>query len=253
VIDIFGFNNFHRSRDNEREYSEGFHRYFFPRHPHGPRPPDGGRPHPHHFGPPPFMPPPPPGGLMPIGREGFNEMKILFLLTIVAEYKEGITIYQLNSKFNFSRGMLLNTFDSLEKEGYLKTEKDEVKGREQKYYRITDAGRKYLDELRNRWANHFAIMSEMAPPEHFGEKFLHKGFKRLLLGRFEELESKQEMLDYLKRLSAWINSMLHRLDERKNHLEIKHQKLAELTEKLNTIDKWDKQEFKSLIKEYFSK
>ncbi|TFF90821.1 MAG: hypothetical protein EU548_01085 [Promethearchaeota archaeon] len=167
---MFGFNNFHRRRENENNCSDEIPSYFFPRHPHGPRPPEGERPHP----PSPWT-----------------------------------------ASFH--------------------------------------AGRKYLDELRNRWANHFAIMSEMAPPEHFGEKFLHKGFKRLLLGRFEELESKQEMLDYLKRLSAWINSMLHRLDERKNHLEIKHQKLAELTEKLNTIDKWDKQEFKSLIKKYFSK
>ncbi|MBD3340047.1 MAG: hypothetical protein GF353_13110 [Candidatus Lokiarchaeota archaeon] len=180
-------------------------------------------------------------------------MKILFLLSIIIDYPNGITIYQLHSKFNFSRGMLMNTFDSLEKEGHLTIRKDEVKGREQKYFIITKEGREYLNKLKSKWANHFAIMSEIAPPEHYGKEYLQKGFRRILIRGIEVCESKEDVLDYLKGMRSWVKSMIRRIERRKQHLDYKQKKLSEIIQKIYKIESCENKKIISVINMYFKK
>jgi len=132
--------------------------------------PPGPHRHPYECGPPPgfdspsFIPPPSVGPPLPIGKKGFQEIRRFIFLIIISEYKDGITGYQLQEKFNFPRGTLLRTLDDLEEKDFLKIREDVIKGRAQKFYLITEKGKKHLEKLKSKWAIHFSIMSEMAPP-----------------------------------------------------------------------------------------
>ena len=202
------------------------------------------------FGLPPFFPPPPMGGPMPLGRKGFSEMKTLFILSLISEYPEGITVYLLHKKYKLSRGMLISTLEDLENEGYLKTREDEVKGRSQKYYIIIEKGMEYLIKLKSRWANRFARMSEMAPPEHFGKPFLHD-FERLLIAPIQDWDSKEDAIDYLGGIRSWIKSMIRRIENRKSHLEIRKSHINYLIEKIKELNEWNLDEIKKLLRESF--
>jgi DNA-binding PadR family transcriptional regulator len=52
--------------------------------------------------------------------------------------------------YSVSPGTLYPVLNSLEKKGYLDGRRDVVDGRVRKYYRITEGGRKILDEARDK-------------------------------------------------------------------------------------------------------
>ena len=113
------------------------------------------------FGPrPPFLPdhfrPP-----LPIDRESFQEIRDFIVLFIISEHPKGLTGYQLQEKYNFPRGTIVRALQDLENKQYLKSKEEIIEGRANKFYIITDLGRKFLEELKLKWANLFSILSEI--------------------------------------------------------------------------------------------
>ncbi|MGQ4872990.1 MAG: helix-turn-helix transcriptional regulator [Promethearchaeia archaeon] len=184
----------------------------------------------------------------PLGREKFKEMKELFILTIISSFPQGITIYQMHSIFKFSRGMLLKTFEDLTKKGYLKTEESEYKGRKQKYYKITEKGKNYLEILKSKWANKFAFMSEMVSPEEYDKAFLYERFKQFILKRMEMWDNSEEAISFIKELKLTLESLLHRIEIRRQRLEMEKSKIDLLLSKIESLETVDLDILRKIIK-----
>ena len=206
---------------------------------HGPpfRPPFGG---PQPFGPmPPFPGPhfkPPP----PMSRESFREIRDYMLLLIVSEYLDGITGYQLQEKYKFPRGTLIKTLQELEEKNYLSTKEAIIDGRANKFYMLTDLGKKYLEELKLKWVNIFGAMSEFNPSE---------GLEILLINRIEGLNSKEDTIDFFRGIRSWNKNMLQRMQERIEKLKSSKMDLDNIINEIEEMDTFNKQ----LIKEAVAK
>lgn len=184
----------------------------------------------------------------PMTRESFKEIKQFIVLTILSNKSEGITAYQLEKQYSFPRGNLLRALDELEEKKYVETKETVEKGRAQKLYTITDEGKGYLEELKEKWANHFAIMSEIAPPEHYGHPFLWAGPHRCVLDVIEEFESKEDALDQFRGMRSHLKSFITRLEKRKEHLETKKSEIDEIIEKIEKMEDLDLDEIKEMVK-----
>lgn len=193
---------------------------------HGPphQPPFGGL---HPFGsfPPfpkgPFKPP------LPIGRESFQEIRDFIVLIIISEYPNGITGYQLQDKYNFPRGTLIRTLQELEDKKYLNSKEEIIEGRANKFYIITDEGKKFLEELKLKWANLFSMMSEITPS---------KGLRLFLIEKIKEFESKDDAIDFFRGLRSWMKGMLQRIERK---IETFKGSKADLDRMIAEIEKMD--------------
>ena len=164
---------------------------------------------------------------LPIGREAFQEIRDFIVLLIISEFPDGITGYQLQDKYNFPRGTLIRTLQELEDKKYLKTKEEIVEGRANKFFRITELGRKFLEELKLKWANLFSMMSEISPS---------KGLRLVLLEKIKEFESKDDAIDFFRGLRSWMKSMLKGIEKK---IESFKQNKANLDEIIKEIDKMD--------------
>ncbi len=117
----------------------------------------------------PLFPIPPMPLPLVLSKEAFNELKHLIILVILADKPDGLTGYSLQKMYNLSRTSVLRLLENLEKLGYVDTTVDIVKGRSHKSYILTEKGKKYLEELKKKWARQLAFLSEIAPPEEYGQ------------------------------------------------------------------------------------
>jgi len=213
----------------------------------------GENPHEHHE--PPFPSPfggiPPFGPLtsfqgqnfkfpLPIGREFFQEIRDYMILLIISEYPNGITGYQLQEKYNFPRGTLIKTLQDLENKGYLGTKEEIIDGRANKFYMITDKGKKILEELKLKWANIFGKMAEINPPA---------GIKTMIFAQVNEFESKDDAIDFFRGIRSWMKGMLQRIESRIEKFKRSKVNLDELIEEINKMDRLDKEKIKELVNE----
>lgn len=213
-------------------------------------PEHNGPPIPPHFGGSPFFGPKPPFAEhhfkppLPIGRESFREIRDFIVLLIISECPNGITGYQLQDKYNFPRGTLIRTLQELEDKNYLTSREEIVEGRANKFYLITELGKKFLEELKLRWANLFSIMSEITPS---------KGLKMILFEKIEEFESKEDAIDLFRGLRSWMKTMLQRIE---NRIEIFKKSKDDLNKIIQNIEKMDvlnKDKIKEWVEESIKK
>jgi len=129
---------------------------------------------------PPFPIPPRPPPLA-LDRESFNELKHLIILVILSDKPDGLTGYSLQRKYKLSRTSVLRQLKSLEEQGYVETKVDLVSGRSQKLFTLTETGKKYLEELKKKWAYQLAFLSEIAPLEEYGHPLMSIGLQRRFL------------------------------------------------------------------------
>lgn len=209
-----------------------------------PRPPHGGPPP---FGspylPPPFPPPP------PFGRKAFQDLKIFIMLIIISEHQDGITGYQLQGRFKFSRGTLLRTLNNFEEKGYVRIKEAIVKGRAQKIYTISQSGREFLDHLKMKWASQFAGMSDMAPPEDF----LGEELKVILEEHIKDFVTKDDTEDFFRGIRSWVNSTLNRIEHRRENLLIVKSEIDEVIKKISKMEGFDLDSVKKLIDKFIQK
>ena len=209
-----------------------------------------GSPHPPPFGGIPFFGPKSPFFSnqfklnLPIGRESFQEIRDFIVLLIISEYPNGITGYQLQDKYNFPRGTLVRTLQALEDKQYLKSREEVLEGRANKFYIITELGKKFLEELKLKWANVFGIMSEINPPE---------GLKRLIFEKVEEFESKEDAIDFFRGIRSWMKSVLNRIELRIVKLKGSKADLDEIIEEIEKMGSLDTVKIKKMINETIEK
>jgi len=210
---------------------------------HGPphQPPFGGFPP---FG---SFPPFPRGSFklpMPVGRESFQEIRDFIVLLIISEYPNGITGYQLQEKYNFPRGTLIRTLQELEDKKYLESKEEIVEGRANKFFIITELGRKFLEELKLKWANLFSMMSEISPS---------KGLRLILLEKIKEFDSKDDAIDFFRGLRSWMKGMLQQIEKRIENFKGSKADLDRLIEEIDKMESLDKDKIIEMVEESIKK
>ena len=163
---------------------------------------------------PPFPIPPRPPPLA-LDRESFNELKHLIILVILSDKPDGLTGYSLQRKYKLSRTSVLRQLKSLEEQGYVETKVDLVSGRSQKLFTLTETGKKYLEELKKKWAYQLAFLSEIAPLEEYGHPLMSIGLQRRFLFGIPDFESKDDALDYFRGLRSHLKQLHMRFEKRK--------------------------------------
>lgn len=208
----------------------------------GPPPPDpSDPPHPPHGPPPPFGPhnpppfgsyrrffrsrfphPPPLGGPffgqfgmdLPMRKENIHELRYFFILNLLNDYPEGITAYQLQENFRFPRGNLLRILEDLEEKNYVDIKETVVNGRAQKLYSITQEGKDFIENFKKKWAGFFSNMSDYAPFEKFGNPFIEKNIREILLNELSECKDKEEAIDLVRGMRIDIVRRRNKIQER---------------------------------------
>ncbi|TFG05503.1 MAG: hypothetical protein EU539_09240 [Promethearchaeota archaeon] len=196
----------------------------------------------------PFGPPPPPGmhpppiPPFPMDRQSFKEIRQMIILIMILDKREGITGYQLQEQYNLPRGTLLRDLDEFEYENLAGYQEKIINGRAQKIYNITETGKKYLEELKANWAVKFAMMSEMAPPEkyapdEYGFPFFSEGKNKNFFEAIKNFKTKEDALDFLHGVRAWLSSNIYRLDKRKEIFEKTKSKISKLISEVEIMEK----------------
>ena len=217
------------------------------------RPPHGSYPPPHPP-PPPFGHPlplrhPPFGPPLPMTLESFKEIKHFIILMIISDKPKGITGYQLQEKYHFPRGTILKILNELETMGYLEYRETVIKGRAQKFYIISNRGKQYFEELKEKWANHFALMSDMAPPEKFSNPFFRKEPLKRMIRNINKCESKEDALDYFRGIRSNLKFHLTKIEKKRKNLEYSKNNLDEIIRKIEQMKEFDKATIKKMLQE----
>ncbi|MFX1573216.1 MAG: PadR family transcriptional regulator [Promethearchaeota archaeon] len=214
---------------------------------------------PHEYHGPPYPPPfggfPPFGPITPfqgahfkfpllMGREFFQEIRDYMILLIISEHPEGITGYKLTEKYNFPRGTLIKTLQDLVDRGYLETKEEIIEGRVNKFYTITDEGRKFLEELKLKWANIFGKMAEINPPE---------GLKTMIFSKINEFESLDDAVDFFRGMRSWMKGMIQRIESRIEKFKRSKVDLDKLIQDIDKMDYLDKEKIKEMVNESIKK
>jgi DNA-binding PadR family transcriptional regulator len=181
---------------------------------------------------------------LPIGRESFQQIRDFIVLLIISEYPKGITGYQLQDKYNFPRGTLIRTLQELEDKNYLESKEEIVEGRANKFFIITEHGRKFLEELKLRWANVFSMMSEISPS---------KGLRLVLLEKIKEFESKDDAIDFFRGLRSWMSSMLKGIEKKINNFKRGKANLDKIIEEIEKMDTLSKEKILKMVEESINK
>lgn len=232
-------------------------------HPWEPHPPtvQNQRPHPRrrrpsygHYVPfDPLIPPPqyrrhfrPPR--IPFTNKDFQSIKRFMILNILNESESGITGYQLQKHYKLPRGTLIHVLNKLIELNYLGTREETIEGRAQKFYQLTDLGRKYLEDLKEKWASRFMALSEMAPPEEYGDPFHRKNLKLKMMKDIEAISKKEDTIDYFRGMRSRITRYLRRVERKEKRFNKIKEILGGLIQAIENMDNFDQEQIKELIK-----
>ncbi|UCG00946.1 MAG: MarR family transcriptional regulator [Candidatus Heimdallarchaeota archaeon] len=199
------------------------HRPFFPGH-HGP-----------------FIPP------FPLSRGAFKDLKTFFILTMLADHAEGITGYQIQEKYKIPRSNVIRILRKLEEKNLVETAESVVDGRAQKKYQITTEGKKYLDELKEKWATKFAFFSELAPPEKYGHPFARPRLYRRMVADINDFQSKEDALDYFQGYRSSLKKRINKTQRRLDVLMSAKTEVDTIVQKIGESDDLKKDELKELL------
>ena len=248
-----------KERNDRKQYKDEDWHPWEPHHPplknHLPPPRRHHTPYRHHVPFDPLIPPPqfrrhfrPPR--IPFTNEDFQNIKHFMILNILKESKSGITGYQLQKHYKLPRGTLIHVLDKLEELDYLKTREETIEGRAQKFYQLTDLGRIYLEDLKEKWASRFMVLSEMAPPEKYGDPFHRKNLRLKMLMDVEELTEKEDAIDYFRGMRSRITTYLKRVERKEKRLNNIKEIIGELIQAIENMDKLDQEQIKELLEKF---
>ncbi|MFX1378810.1 MAG: hypothetical protein ACFFA4_06915 [Promethearchaeota archaeon] len=181
---------------------------------------------------------------LPIGRESFQEIRDFIVLLIISEYPNGITGYQLQEKYNFPRGTLIRTLQELGDKQYLYSKEEIVEGRANKFFIISELGRKFLEELKLKWANVFNMMSEISPS---------KGLRLVLIERIKEFQDIDDAIDFFRGLRSWIKGMLQQIENKIGNFRESKADLDRIIKEIEKMDSLNKDRIMEMVKDSLKK
>ncbi|MFX0142895.1 MAG: hypothetical protein ACFE9C_02360 [Candidatus Hodarchaeota archaeon] len=182
----------------------------------------------------PFRPP------TPIGKEAFQEIRDFIVLMIITEYPNGITGSQLQEKYNFPRGTMIRNLQELEDKKYLMSKEEIVETRPNKFFLITELGRKYLEELKLKWGNVFSMMSEITPS---------KGLRMILSEKIENFEDKDDAIDFFRGIRSWMRDMLQRIENRIENFKKRRADLDRIIKEIEKMESLDKEKIMEMVED----
>ena len=220
--------------------------------PPGGHPPAGGPESP--FGMPPFFGPPghfrPP---LPMTLETFKEMKYFMTLMILSDNPEGITGYQFQERFNIPRGNVLRIMDDLVKLDYVTTSKSVITGRAQKFFIITEKGKEYLNELKEKWSARLAQMTDFTGSDMMSGLLMRKALEMILMHQVDKLKSKDDALDLFRGLRFRAKTFIAKMTERLDLLKRIKSELDSMVQAIEKKDNLDLEEIKKSVEEFKNK
>ena len=186
---------------------------------------------------------------LPFGPKFVKEISRLVFLWTISEESEGITGYELQKNYKAKQTTVYRVLKGMEEKELLTSEETIVKGRAQRLYKITEKGKEYLIELREKWTTRIAFLTDitpigMHPPPIFRRKSkIHDYLKKV--------ETKEEMLEFLEGYKEHINRRKTQLEKRLKNYVDNLDKLDEIIRKVSEKDTFDQEDKKQLVKEYF--
>jgi DNA-binding PadR family transcriptional regulator len=244
------FSSDHRPPPPEHDSCCGSHSRFSPHHHpppfhhfHGGYPPsDGEGPR---FPFPPFDFRGSMGPRMMMSKDFFRELRYFFVLSILSEIPDGITGYRLQETYQFPRGNIVRLLEELATQNYLTTEDTTIDGRAQKIFKISETGKKYLSDLKRKWAEFFTNMSDHCCepggpcyPEEPQMEFLRK---------LEEFDNKDDALDLVRGIRSGIKRQWERIDQRVQRVQKIKNRLDALISFIEKMDPYDPKAVKQFL------
>ncbi|MBN1331218.1 MAG: PadR family transcriptional regulator [Candidatus Heimdallarchaeota archaeon] len=197
--------------------------------------------------PPPFRP------NMPFGPNMIKEMSQLVFLWNISEAEDGITGYELQKNYNVKQTNVYRILKEMEDEGYLTSEETIVNGRAQKLYTITEKGKERLKELRETWTNKVAFLTDIIPPEKRPIPPFHLQTNKRALEIIREIETKDEMLEYLQGYRDHFDRRIKHLEKRIANTKSNLSLINELTVEITKMEQYNSEKVEQLIKERLEK
>ncbi len=186
---------------------------------------------------------------LPFGPKLVKEMSRLVFLWTISEETEGITGYELQKNYKAKQTTVYRVLKEMEEKELLTSEETIIKGRAQRLYKITEKGKEYLIELREKWTTRITFLAEIAPvgmrpPPIFRRRSrVHDYLKKV--------ETKEEMLEFLEGYKEHINRRKTQVEKRLKHYESNLDKLDEIYKKVSEKETFDQEDKEQLVKEYF--
>ena len=185
---------------------------------------------------------------IPLDPETLQEFKVFFLLVILSDNQDkGITGYQLNSKYKFPRTSVNRLIEKLVETNQVVTSTTEESGRTQILYKLTSKGKEYLEQLKERWGEIFAEMTELAPLDRLANPFKHDRDFEELISHVHELKTKEDAEYFVK---GFIHNVRNGISRLENDLNLLNKIISDLENIQKAIVKqktFDKEEIKNLL------
>ncbi len=213
--------------------------------PHGHHGPPGPR------GPPPFGRQTPfggPGPFLPVRKEDVNELRFFFILNLLTEFPEGITVYQLQEQYKMPRGNVNRLLEELQEKEYVSTQDTVKDGRAQKLFSLTEKGQERLIKLKKRWAQFFSNMTDHAPLEEFANPFTEPDVQDHFLDELAECQSKEDAIDLARGIRSEINRQRNHIEGRLKSIDDLKSQLDKLIEFMEQQSAFDVNEIKAYLK-----
>jgi DNA-binding PadR family transcriptional regulator len=198
----------------------------------------------HHSRPfPPFRP------HLPFGPKLVKEMSRLVFLWTISEEPEGITGYELQKNYKAKQTTVYRTLKGMEERELLISEETIVKGRAQRLYKITDKGKEYLVELREKWTTRIAFLTDIAPFSKHPPPIFRR--RSRIHDYLKKVETKEDMLEFLVGYKNYITRRRTQLENRLKHYDSNLERLDEIFKKVSDKETFDKEDKERLVEEYF--
>ncbi|NHJ47092.1 MAG: PadR family transcriptional regulator [Asgard group archaeon] len=193
---------------------------------------------------------------MPFGPNLVKEMTHLVFLWTISEEPKGITFYELKTTYEISHGSAYRSLHKLEEDGYLLSEEKIVDGRAQKLYMITDKGKDYLTELREKWTRRISFLMDFTPPPHpRGHHPPHPRKKRsdLFIKQLSEFKTKDEALQFLNNAREHFKGRMNKHERYIESLQNNMKAMDEIESKIKEDETYDSETIALFVKKLFEK
>ncbi len=180
-------------------------------------------------------------------NEIYRDLKELFILSALEESSSGLSEIQLQSMHGMSRGNIVRGLKILHEQGYIQVDESSSAGKKQNLYRMTDEGKSYLEELKERSAERNMLVDEIAPMGRYGFPMRGRGPRRRMHHQLESFTSKEDTLDYFRGMRHELSRHLQHLTKRLGNVQEDKQELDDLILQIEKLDSFNITDVKKIV------